>query len=64
MTAAAQHDGVGHERGAAAVVQVEGERTEAGAVGDQQPRDVVLVDDRMPSSATLAASVCRIARPE
>ena len=46
VAAAAQHDGVGHERRAAPVVQVEGERTEAGAVGDQQPRDVVLLDDR------------------
>ena len=45
VAAAAQHDGVGHERGAAAVVQVERERTEAGAVGDQQLRDVVLLDD-------------------
>ena len=46
VTATAQHDGVGHERRSAPVVQVEGERTKAGAVGDQQPRNVLLLDDR------------------
>ena len=65
VAAAAQHDGVGDERGAAAVVQVERERAEARAVGDQQVRDVVLVDDRDAElRRPCSASVCRIARPE
>jgi hypothetical protein len=41
-----EHDGIGHERRTAPVVQVERERAEAGAVGDEQLRHVVLVDDR------------------
>ena len=72
VAAGREHDGVGEVDGPLAGVQVEGERAEARAVGDQQPRDVLVLLDadaelggprRDRAQDRAAGEVARVARP-
>jgi len=63
VTAAAKGRPVGENAVRAAVVHFERKGAEAGAVGDQQSRYVVFLDDWNAPRGDLAASVCKMARP-